>query len=53
MSIRPVIDGIAVYTAIIAFALALFSSCSGCIGIVDFGDPGPGRPVSIPSEVSP
>jgi len=40
--------------AVIA-AMALFSSCAGCIGIVEWGDTGDGVPVSfaVPAEVAP
>ena len=32
----------------IVLAVSLFTSCSGCIGIVDWGDPGPdGRPLNL------
>lgn len=37
---------------LVALAAAALSACAGCIGIVEFGDPGAGTPVSFPQEAT-
>jgi hypothetical protein len=40
--------------AAVAAGIALaVSSCTGCIGFVEFGDPGDGMPVAFPQEATP
>ena len=42
----------AMAAAVAALISLAMQSCSGCIGIVEWGDPGDGIPVEFPAPVS-